>query len=256
MNDSRIINNKIAENISEIKQSRLKKLAASVGAILLTGTACMATVAVHAMIAEFTLPALLLGAIVPIAAVGYARCKNSQIKSARTQNKHLRSIYSNGVAQSPELTRKKSMQIAKLEEKQQDIYDSLTTDSALMAGGIAGWVIGSISSLVATPMVIATVGGLVTFAIAVNKIAKDENKLYECDAHIENLKNDLVLGPIYKPRKTNNQNTTGMNRPPMKSRPMNNQTQNNNRYAKAVDDYVERYSTLSSQLPPRQKIKR
>lgn len=246
MKENRIIQNKMEENEYEINSNTWKRLAGIVGTVVLTGASFTAAAALHAFVPELTIPLVLFGAMFPIAGACYTKCKEEQKNSAIKQNEHLKKISNNGIIRDDTTDQKRSILISSLEEKQSELFEKMTNKSIVAGLGITTWLIGSAISLVATPAILATIGGLIVSTAAMNGLAKNEKEYFDYETRVENLKNDLFLGPLYKVNRPNYSTSTSASKP----NPATNQI-----YNKAVDEYVERLGSNRGTTISKQKTK-
>lgn len=246
MKETKLLRNKMEENKTEIEECEKKMLAGGAGAVLVTGATIAGAFILNTFVDGVTIPLLLFGSMFPIAAFNYVKLKGEQIKSAKIQNNHLRKIKTEGIERNDELNKKRSNQIANLDEKKYALQEPMQMHTLLTSLGIVTWVLGTAASWVTPPAILASIGGLTITTVALNKLSKDSKKELEYETRIENLQNDLLLIPHYgveQQGKVSSSQNTSMGNDPSKT------------YDKELDEYLERIGTPNYSSVPVQKTK-
>lgn len=191
------INEKIKETNYDISDLRLKKVLSMISVLGLGACAIAGTNLIAATFSELALPFALFSSFFPTAFLDHYFCKSNVKKALEKKVDHLSKIKKEGISKSEALDKKRTNQIIHLEEKQEYLKGPIDLASVIGTIGGLAWVLGAAATLFNPIAAWVSYAGMLGFCggcIAEHNCMK---KFYEYQTRIENLKDDLIYGPVY-----------------------------------------------------------
>ena len=253
MKDHRLIYDKMQENADMVYENQWKKVSTIIIALALAAICYISAYAFFTTAVELTLPLALFGSFFPLIGSYIYDERNDSICEAEKRNQHLEKIRKNGISKSNELDRKRTNQIANIEDKKDSLLGKINAYAAIASIGSISWIGGSIATLFFHPAMWAALGGILVTSFGLHGVLKNERKYKKYETRIANLENDLLLGPIYGVEPVNK---TSYEKSISSEHSRKQKAIANPAYESMVDELMKQLEIIEDEYHPNQKIKK
>ena len=253
MKDNRMLDSKVSENEDIIKENGWKRFANLFICLGIAGISYAAGFMFYPILEELLIPFVLFGTLFPLAGSYMFETKTDRMNEAKKRIRHLDKIEQEGIHKTKKLDEKRAVQISNLEDKQSRLVGRINGATAAVGVGSLAWLGDMVASIFVQPALWASIGGLLTIALGLNGTSKNLKKYLEYQTRIDNLKDDLLLGPLYgyTEKDKDNELIDVQKEQLTKSKAIVNPT-----YESAVEQYIDGLENQETITKPQQKIKK
>lgn len=197
MDDNKMLDDEIHELHTKISELKWKKSVSMIGTITSSIISILGTALFYAVVREFTLPFVAFSSFFPMLSFYSYKVKGELKKANEKKLKHLQKIKQDGLVRDDDLDKTRVSQLEKLEKKQK--VSNRKVHLAAFTGllnGLGGFLACG-ATFVKPSMVYLSLLGMLGFGISSIVENKNFKKMLQYQTRVDNLKNDLVYGPIY-----------------------------------------------------------